>query len=107
MNIQHFRSKTLSCTSIRPSSLGFSHRWLQVRYLERQLEFAQQSSEVEGGAIEVLEGILRKRDTDKQLCHSLGLKSLEIGLKIRMLETDAGGKTVEVRGPDNSSQTNV
>eukprot|EP00752_Nemacystus_decipiens_P003048 g2825.t1 len=68
----------------------------QVRHLERQLELAHQSSEVQGGAIEVLEGILVKRDIDKQLCHSLGLKSLEIGLKIRMLETDAGGKTVEV-----------
>lgn len=48
-----------------------------------------------------------KRDTDNQLCHSLGLKSLEIGLKIRMLETDAGGKTVEVRGVDNDSATKV
>lgn len=55
----------------------------------------------------MLEGILLKRDTDKQLCHSLGLKSLEIGLKIRMLETDAGGKTVEVRGTDNSAATKV
>lgn len=52
----------------------------------------------------MLEGILLKRDTDKQLCHSLGLKSLEIGLKIRMLETDAGGKTVEVRGADSSGE---
>ncbi|CAM9668361.1 unnamed protein product, partial [Ectocarpus fasciculatus] len=68
----------------------------QVRYLERQLELAQQSSVVEGGAIEVLEGLLRQRDTDKQLVHGLGLKSLEIGLKIGLLETDAGGKTVEV-----------
>lgn len=51
---------------------------------------------MEGGAIEVLEGLLQQRDTDSQLCHSLGLKSLEIGLKIRLLETDAGGKTVEV-----------
>ncbi|CAM9945558.1 unnamed protein product, partial [Ectocarpus sp. 13 AM-2016] len=68
----------------------------QVRYLERQLELAQQSSNVEGGAIEVLEGLLRERDTDKQLVHGLGLKSLEIGLKIGLLETDAGGKTVEV-----------
>lgn len=67
-----------------------------MRYLERQLELAQQSSEVEGGAIEVLEGILQQRDTDRQLCHTLNLKSLEIGLKIRLLETDAGGKTVEV-----------
>lgn len=71
----------------------------QVRYLERQLELAQQSSVVEGGAIEVLEGILRQRDTDKQLIHGLGLKSLEIGLKIGLLETNAGGKTVEVGGP--------
>lgn len=70
----------------------------QVRYLERQLELAQQSSVVEGGAIEVLEGLLRQRDTDKQLVHGLGLKSLEIGLKIGLLETDAGGKTVEVGG---------
>lgn len=55
----------------------------------------QQSSDVEGGAIEVLEDILRERDTDKQLYHGLGLKSLEVGLKMRLLETDAGGKTLE------------
>lgn len=55
----------------------------------------------------MLEGILLKRDTDKQLCHSLGLKSLELGLKIRMLETDAGGKTVEVRGADKRTETTV
>lgn len=57
----------------------------------------QQSSEVEGGAIEVLEDILRQRDTDKQLHRGLGLKSLEVGLKMRLLETDSGGKTLEAR----------
>lgn len=44
----------------------------------------------------MLEALLRQRDTDNELYHSLGLKSLEIGLKIRLLETDTGGKTVEV-----------
>lgn len=51
---------------------------------------------MEGGAIEVLEGLLRQRDIDKELYQSLRLKSLEIGLKIRLLQTDAGGRTVEV-----------
>ena len=67
----------------------------QVRFLEQQLDIAQQSSGVEGGAIEVLEDILRQRDTDKQLHRGLGLKSLEVGLKMRLLQTDAGGKTLE------------
>lgn len=44
----------------------------------------------------MLEDILRRRDTDNELYRALGLKSLEVGLKIRMLETEAGGKTVEV-----------
>lgn len=85
-----------STCSCPPARGHFDGSPLQVRYLERQLELAQQSSEVEGGAIEVLEGLLRKRDTDKQLYHSLGLKSMEISLKMRLLETDNGGKTVEV-----------
>ena len=34
----------------------------------------------------MLEGLLRQRDIDKKLSHGLGMKSLEIGLKIRLLE---------------------
>lgn len=68
----------------------------QVRLLEKQLCLAQEASDVEGGTIEVLEGLLRKRDADKELCRALDLKSLEIGMKIKLLETDTGGNTVEV-----------
>lgn len=68
----------------------------QVRFLEQQLCLAQESADVEGGSIEVLEGLLRQRDTDTELCRGMGLKSLEIGLKISLLETDTGGQTVEV-----------
>lgn len=68
----------------------------QVRFLEKQLCLAQEASDVEGGAIEVLEGLLRKRDADRELCRALDLKSLEIGMKIKLLETDTGGNTVEV-----------
>lgn len=69
----------------------------QIEFLDRQLQLAEESSRIEGGAIEVLENLLRERDIDKELFHALGLKSLEVGLKIRLLETDVGGKTLEVR----------
>lgn len=68
----------------------------QTEFLDRQLQLAEESSRIEGGAIEVLENLLRERDIDKELFHALGLKSLEVGLKIRLLETDVGGKSLEV-----------
>lgn len=68
----------------------------QVRSLERQLRQAQQSLDIDSGAIEVFEGLLRQRDVDKELYRGLGLRSLEVGLKIRLLETEVGGKTLEV-----------
>lgn len=68
----------------------------QIEFLDRQLQLAEESSRIEGGAIEVLENLLRGRDIDKELFHALGLKSLEVGLKIRLLETDVGGKSLEV-----------
>lgn len=68
-----------------------------MRHLEQQLCLALQPSDTEGSAIEVLESLLRQRDSDKELCLAVGLKSLEIGLKIRLMETETGGSTVEVR----------
>lgn len=46
--------------------------------------------------IEVLETILRQRDVDKELYHIISFKSLEVGLKIRLLDKDTDGKPVEV-----------
>lgn len=55
----------------------------------------------------MLEDILRQRDTDKQLHRGLGLKSLEVGLKMRLLETDVGGKTLEARTEKNVNPNEI
>lgn len=67
--------------------------------MRQQLDLAHRSSSVEGGAIEVLEDVLRQRDTDQELYRALSLKRLEVGLKIRLMESDSGKKTVEVGSP--------